>query len=74
MPETIPEYSAEGAELDALAQLPPHSLELSRGMKGQYGWTIKVRADDHTDLAAMAGELDMYLRGKYLEGGGNGGE
>jgi hypothetical protein len=55
----IIEGTATGPELD------PYTVELSRGMKGQYGWTIKVRGKDKNKVLEDLEYLELMLRTKY---------
>ena len=56
----IIEGTAMGPELD------PYTVELSRGMKGQYGWTIKVRGKDKDHVQDDLFDVDQHLRKLYL--------
>ena len=47
-------------------QYPDHdTIELMRGQRGGYGWTIKVRGPDAADLLARANRIDHELRRTY---------
>ena len=41
------------------------SVELARGQRGGYGWTIKVRGDYEFTVLAKLAELDEALRSKF---------
>ena len=44
----------------------PVSIELARGQRGGYGWTIKVRGQDAAQILAAVDGIDRQLRDKYL--------
>lgn len=46
----------------------PISVELARGQRGSYGWTIKVKGDHAWKVLRQADEIDKYLRNTYLNG------
>jgi hypothetical protein len=53
----------------------PLSVEVSRGQRGGYGWTIKIHGDDDDYIVNKVAEIDQRLRGYFLmEGGQNEGE
>ena len=41
------------------------SVEISRGQKGSYGWTIKVRHDDSMEVLTEIAKIDGSLRQSY---------
>lgn len=43
----------------------PVSIELARGQRGSYGWTIKLRGKSDTDILTAIGEIDRILRERY---------
>lgn len=43
----------------------PFKVTLTRGMKGQYGWEIEVRADNTDTVLAEISKLNMELRKAY---------
>ena len=43
----------------------PFSVEIERGMKGAYGWTIKVRGADEAIVMYQLEALDNRLRELY---------
>jgi hypothetical protein len=42
-------------------------VELTRGMRGTYGWTISVKGNKsrHTELLAKIREIDTLLKEQY---------
>lgn len=46
----------------------PLTLELDRGQKGTYGWTIKVKGNEKTEMLRQIEDLNSILTEKY---GGN---
>jgi len=44
----------------------PVSIELARGQRGGYGWTIKVRGKTESEILSRIGWIDGELRGVYL--------
>ena len=46
-------------------ELDPYTVELSRGMKGTYGWTIKVRGKDKNDVLHDIDTINGVLRIAY---------
>jgi hypothetical protein len=54
------EGTATGPELE------PYKVELNRGMKGQYGWTITVRGKDKDHVQDDLFDVDQHLRKLYL--------
>jgi hypothetical protein len=53
------EGTATGPELE------PYKVELNRGMKGQYGWTITVRGKLMAEVMADITLLDSQLKKQY---------
>jgi hypothetical protein len=54
-------------EISKLAELFPHSVELTKGQKGRYSWTIKVRypaesVNDPEKMVAVVKAIDGKLR------------
>jgi len=47
----------------------PISIELTRGQRGAYGWSIKVYGEKMDDIIAEIEKADNKLREEYLEGG-----
>jgi len=45
----------------------PVKVELNRGMKGQYGWSIHVEAEDANTALYLVETLDMELRRKFSQ-------
>ena len=45
------------------------TIELARGQKGSYGWTIKVRDDDKIAVLAKVVELDLDMRARFAYNG-----
>jgi len=45
------------------------SIELERGQRGGYGWSIKCYGDDPSDIILKIGLIDKTLRDEYLNGG-----
>ena len=43
----------------------PVSIELSRGQKGSYGWTIKVHMKDAEEALAQIRLIDANLKSVY---------
>ena len=43
----------------------PVSIELARGQRGGYGWTIKVHGKEPADILARIGDIDQRLRDNY---------
>jgi hypothetical protein len=57
-------------DVSKLVEMYPHSIEVTRGVKGTYGWTIKVRfKPDHptVDMAKVVGDLDKELRERFKD-------
>ena len=55
-------------ELNKIAELFPDSVELSKGIKGGYGWTIKVRFKPDTsaeDKVKTLETIDVLLKEKF---------
>jgi len=46
------------------------SVEISRGQKGSYGWTVKVRGDDDEDVMTLLKKIDGSLRASFNTEGG----
>ena len=64
-------------ETSKMAELFPHSIELTKGQKGGYGWVIKIRfpADRVVDAERMAKavkDVDAELRKTFGEQGSSG--
>ena len=38
------------------------SVEISRGQKGSYGWTVKVRGDDDENVMALLKKIDGIVK------------
>jgi len=45
----------------------PVSIELARGQRGGYGWTIKVRGKDESEILARIATIDSKLRVNYAQ-------
>jgi hypothetical protein len=45
------------------------SIEVERGQRGGYGWTIKVYGCEFLDVADQIKAIDSSLRATYLNGG-----
>ena len=45
----------------------PLSIELARGQRGAYGWTIKVRGKDADEILARIAQIDAVLRSRYVQ-------
>ena len=45
----------------------PVSIELARGQRGAYGWTIKVRGKDADEILARIAQIDTKLRLNYVQ-------
>jgi hypothetical protein len=65
---------AEEHETSKLVEMFPHSIEVSKGVKGGYGWTIKVRFKDTIGLtpetmALTMSNIDKALRKEFPEQG-----
>lgn len=45
----------------------PFKIELNRGMKGQYGWTIKVSGATRESVLNEIREIDKQLRAGYVQ-------
>jgi len=43
----------------------PITIEVTRGQKGSYGWTIKVSATDADDILARVKAADLQLRADF---------
>jgi hypothetical protein len=43
----------------------PIKIELNRGMKGQYGWSIHIEAEDMNTALFLIETLDQELRRKF---------
>jgi len=59
-------------EVNKVVELFPHSIEVTKGAKGQYGWTIKVRFKDTLGLtpqvmADTVANIDKELREKFKD-------
>jgi len=46
-------------------ELDPYKVELSRGMKGQYGWTITVRGKDKNKVLEDIATINTQLLCAY---------
>lgn len=44
----------------------PYTVEITRGQRGGYGWTVKARGPDQARVLAAIRELDSQLRKEYL--------
>ena len=46
----------------------PHSVEVTRNAKGEYGWTIKLYFEDThgRDAAGRIADMDAHLRTLFL--------
>lgn len=44
-----------------------HSIKLSRGMKGVYGWEIKIAGEDENDILKRIESVDKELVKRYIE-------
>ena len=44
----------------------PFTVEITRGQRGGYGWTVKARGDDTARVLAAIADLDGQLRKAYL--------
>jgi hypothetical protein len=49
------------------AELDPYKVELSRGMKGQYDWTITVRGKDKLKVMEDIDFINGFYLNKYGE-------
>jgi hypothetical protein len=63
---------AEEHETSKLVELFPHSIEVTRGAKGQYGWTIKARFKDTLGLtpqvmADTMANIDKEMRERFKD-------
>jgi hypothetical protein len=57
-------------EINKLAEMFPDSVEISKGQKGGYGWTIKLRFPTgvtNEDKVKQLTDLDNKLREKFPE-------
>jgi len=59
-------------EISKLVELFPHSIEITKGVKGGYGWTVKVRFKDTFGLtpetmAVTMSNIDKALRKEFPE-------
>ena len=43
----------------------PVTVEVTRGQRGAYGWTIKVKGSDKSDVLEQIESIDQQLRNKY---------
>jgi hypothetical protein len=59
------EVNVSGSILHGSAN--PVSIEVTRGQRGSYGWTIKVSGDDAEKVRARVEDIDAKLRGDYPE-------
>jgi len=46
----------------------PLSVELARGQRGGYGWTIKLRGKTTDAILAEIDRIDAQLRARYSDG------
>lgn len=64
----------EEQEQSKLAELYPHSIELTKGQKGGYGWTIKIRfpggAPEPQKMANAVRDVDAELRKTFKDEAG----
>jgi len=68
----------EEHEQSKLAEMFPHSIELTKGQKGGYGWTIKVRYPSTGPIDKMAAksmaevvrDIDLELRNSFKDEAG----
>jgi hypothetical protein len=44
----------------------PFTVEITRGQRGGYGWTVKARGDDQARVLEAIRDLDDQLRKAYL--------
>lgn len=44
-----------------------YTVEVSRGMKGGYGWIVKIRGDDTSKMLEELEKVDRQLREHYLK-------
>ena len=58
-------------ETSKLAELYPHSIAVTRGAKGQYGWDIKVRYKgeelDAKKMVQILSEIDKALKENFKD-------
>lgn len=45
----------------------PVSIELARGQRGGYGWTIKVRGKSEDEILHAIDRIDAKLRALYTQ-------
>ncbi len=45
----------------------PVRITLTRGMRGAYGWTIEVHAEDSTEALYQLDTINDYLQGRYIQ-------
>lgn len=57
-------------ELEVKVQQQIYSIDLARGQRGGYGWTIKVRGDDLKAVLADLQLADGLLKADYSTQGG----
>jgi hypothetical protein len=43
----------------------PITIEVTRGQKGSYGWSVKVQAEDHHQALFLVETLEDELRKRY---------
>ncbi len=58
----------EEQEMSKMVQLYPNSVEVNRGVKGGYGWTVKLRfpfGKTPAEMAASLADLDRELKAKF---------
>lgn len=53
-----------------IEHVEPLSVEVERGMRGQYGWTIKYHGADPSEAILIIHETDTRLRAMFLVKGG----
>jgi|GEM_PF-5078065 len=47
---------------------PRIRINIERGQRGSYGWSITVRGDEADEVCEEIDEIDRYLRQTYLKG------
>lgn len=62
------EVNVSGSILHGSAN--PVSIEVTRGQRGSYSWTIKVSGDDAEKVRAKVRQIDTDLKADFPQGEG----
>ena len=54
------------AEIAQIIREDPYKIEINRGMKGAYGWTIKVSGKDKSTVLSEVSDIDAKLKQSFV--------